>query len=85
MIVTRFPRARRPVATCLAALLTFLVLLALALVATGPSAQTAAPVFRVAILGADPTQVWDAFERRLRDLGYAEGRNLVLERRWTQG
>jgi putative ABC transport system substrate-binding protein len=45
----------------------------------------AAPVVRVAILGADPTQVWDAFERRLRDLGYVEGRNLVLERRWSQG
>jgi len=45
----------------------------------------AAPVFRIAILGADPTQVWDAFERRLRDLGYVEGHNLVLERRWSQG
>jgi len=85
MIVTRFPRARRPVAICLAALLTLLVLFALAVVALGPSAQTAAPFFRVAILGADPTQVWDAFERRLRDLGYVEGRNLVLERRWSQG
>ena len=85
MIVTRLPRARRPVATRSASLLALLVLFALALVAPGPSAQTAAPVFRVAILGADPTQVWDAFERRLRDLGYAEGRNLVLERRWSQG
>ena len=85
MIVTRLPRARRPVATCSAPLLALLVLFALAVVPTGPSAQTAAPVFRVAILGADPTQVWDAFERRLRDLGYVEGRNLVLERRWSQG
>ena len=85
MIVTRLPRAPRPVATCSAPLLALLFLFALALVAPGPSAQTAAPVFRVAILGADPTQVWDAFERRLRDLGYAEGRNLVLERRWSQG
>jgi len=85
MIVTRLPRAPRPVATRSASLLALLVLFALALVAPGPSAQTAAPVFRVAILGADPTQVWDAFERRLRDLGYAEGRNLVLERRWSQG
>ena len=85
MIVTRLPGARRPLATCLAALLTFLVLFALAVVAPGPSAQTAVPFFRVAILGADPTQVWDAFERRLRDLGYVEGRNLVLERRWSQG
>ena len=85
MIVTRLPRARRPVATRSAPFLALLVLFAVAVVAPGPSAQTAAPVFRVAILGADPTQVWDAFERRLRDLGYAEGRNLVLERRWSQG
>src|SRR5438094_3995968 len=85
MIVTRLPRARRPVATRSALFLALLVLFAVALMAPGPSAQTAAPVFRVAILGADPTQVWDAFERRLRDLGYAEGRNLVLERRWSQG
>ena len=85
MIGTRAPNSRRPGATSRAALLTLLVLSALALVAPGPSAQTAAPLFRVAILGADPTQVWDAFERRLRDLGYVEGRNLVLERRWSQG
>ena len=85
MIVTRAPSSRRPVATCPVALLTLLVLFALALVAPGPSAQTAAPLYRVAILGADPTQVWDVFERRLRDLGYVEGRNLVLERRWSQG
>src|SRR5438132_541827 len=85
MIVTRFPRARRPVATGLVALLAVLALFALAVVAPGPNAQTAAPFSRVAILGADPTQVWDAFERHLRDLGYVEGRNLVLERRWSQG
>jgi putative ABC transport system substrate-binding protein len=66
------------------ALRALLVLLALTFAAPGPGAQTTA-VFRVAILGADPTQVWDAFERRLRDLGYVEGRNLVLERRWSQG
>jgi putative ABC transport system substrate-binding protein len=48
-------------------------------------AQSAAPVPRVAILGVDPAQVWDVFQRRLRDLGYVEGRNLILERRWSQG
>jgi putative ABC transport system substrate-binding protein len=44
-----------------------------------------APPFRVGTLGADPTQVWDVFQRRLRDLGYVEGRNLILERRWSNG
>jgi putative ABC transport system substrate-binding protein len=83
MIVTRAPSSPRPVH--LAALVALLVLFALALTVSGLSAQTAPLAFRVAILGADPTQVWDAFERRLRDLGYAEGRNLVLERRWSQG
>jgi len=42
-------------------------------------------VYRVATLGADPTQVWDAFDRRLRELGYVEGRNLALDRRWSHG
>lgn len=48
-------------------------------------AQRSAPVYRVATLGADPTQVWDAFDRRLRELGYVEGGNLVLDRRWSHG
>lgn len=42
-------------------------------------------MYRVATLGADPTQVWDTFQRRLNQLGYVEGRNLVLERRWSHG
>ena len=48
-------------------------------------AQQPAPVYRVATLGADHTQIWDVFQRRLRELGYVEGRNLVLEQRWSQG
>ena len=48
-------------------------------------AQPAAPVYRVATLGADPTLVWDVFQRRLKELGYVEGGNLALERRWSGG
>jgi putative ABC transport system substrate-binding protein len=48
-------------------------------------AQQSAPIYRVATLGADPTRVWDTFERRLRELGYVEGQNLILERRWSAG
>ena len=48
------------------------------------TAQPSAP-YRVATLGADPTQVWDVFQRRLRELGYVEGRNLTIERRWSSG
>jgi putative tryptophan/tyrosine transport system substrate-binding protein len=72
-------------AFCGAGALVVLFLIALALVSPGAHAQQAAPLHRVAILGADRTQVWDVFERRLRELGYVEGRNLVLERRWSQG
>jgi putative ABC transport system substrate-binding protein len=43
------------------------------------------PFARVATLGSEPTPVWDVFERRLSALGYVEGHNLVLERRWSHG
>src|SRR5499425_3443188 len=56
------------------------LLLAPILIAAQPSAP-----YRVATLGADPTQVWDVFHRRLRELGYVEGRNLTIERRWSSG
>lgn len=48
-------------------------------------AQQSTPVYRVATLGADPTRVWDTFDRRLRELGYVQGQNLILERRWSAG
>jgi ABC-type uncharacterized transport system substrate-binding protein len=86
MPVTRFPAPRQiagalqlsiALSLCIATLLT-----------TGPSAhaqQQPTPVYRVATLGADPTLIWDVFQRRLRELGYVEGRNLTLERRWSNG
>jgi putative ABC transport system substrate-binding protein len=48
-------------------------------------AQPAAPLHRIATLGADSTQVWDVFHRRLKELGYVEGQNVLLERRWSHG
>ena len=48
-------------------------------------AQPVTPVHRIATLGADTTQVWDVFHRRLKELGYVEGQNLILERRWSHG
>jgi putative ABC transport system substrate-binding protein len=48
-------------------------------------AQQPAPVYRIATLGADTTHVWDTFHRRLKELGYVEGQNLLLERRWSHG
>ena len=84
MIVARVRTSSQALATCRAGTLMVLFLIALAPVYPGARAQQIAPIFRVAILGADPSQVWDAFERRLRELGYEEGRNLLFERRWSQ-
>jgi putative ABC transport system substrate-binding protein len=48
-------------------------------------AEPTAALPRVATLGSEPTQAWDVFHRRLGELGYVEGRNVVFERRWTHG
>ena len=49
------------------------------------AAQTAAALPRVVTLGSEPTEVWDAFERRLNELGYVDGRTVRLDRRWSHG
>jgi putative ABC transport system substrate-binding protein len=56
--------------------------------ATG--AQPVGKVYRVGILGnkaADPAEVrlWHAFRLGLRERGWIEGENIVLEYRWTEG
>ena len=50
-------------------------------------AQPAAKVVRIGWLGDDPatTQFREAFRRGLRDLGYVEGRDLVIEYRFAEG
>jgi putative ABC transport system substrate-binding protein len=50
-----------------------------------PAAAQPAVIHRVATLGSEPTGVWDAFERRLAELGWVEGRNVRVERRWSHG
>jgi putative ABC transport system substrate-binding protein len=51
-------------------------------------AQQAGKVPTVGILGSNPA-VWGpwtaAFEARLRQLGWVEGRNIVIEYRWAEG
>lgn len=66
----------------------FLVLAA-TLLLPGPAAgQAPGKVYRVAFLWDTPS-VWphalDAFRTGLRDLGWVEGSNLVLEFRWIEG
>ncbi len=66
-----------------------LLLLALAVLAIplAAEAQPSGTIARVGLLraGAPPDPFAEAFEQALRELGYAEGRNLVLERRWAGG
>ena len=48
-------------------------------------AQPAGKVPRVGVVGSAPTPSWEAFRQALRELGYVEGRNIVLEYRWLEG
>jgi len=54
-------------------------------------AQTPTKVWRIGFLATVPTSApdaarnWAAFEQALRERGYAEGRNVVFERRFSEG
>ena len=53
-------------------------------------AQQAGKVPRIGLLGVSPESptgraVLDAFRQGLRDLGYVEGRSVVIEHRWAEG
>jgi putative tryptophan/tyrosine transport system substrate-binding protein len=49
--------------------------------------QPAGRIWRLGILqpGAPPEPLVEAIRQRLRELGYIEGRNIVLEYRWAEG
>lgn len=52
-------------------------------------AQQAAKVHRIGFLSSESAQAWvpriEALRAGLRELGYIEGRNLVIEYRWAEG
>jgi len=53
-------------------------------------AQPPEKVYRIGLLGASPPgspawRLWEAFFQGLRDLGYTEGRNLIVEGRYSEG
>jgi putative tryptophan/tyrosine transport system substrate-binding protein len=48
-------------------------------------AQQKSGVARVGLFGNTPEPQWEAFRKTLRDLGWVEGRNLVIDERWMMG
>ena len=61
---------------------------ALALLSSHAWAQPQAAPRRIGFLGIDSQMQGfrvDAFRDRLRELGYVEGRNLIIEVRWAEG
>jgi putative ABC transport system substrate-binding protein len=50
------------------------------------SAQPAGKVYRIGYLGTvENPRGWEAFVQRLRELGWAEGKNIAIERRFSEG
>jgi len=48
-------------------------------------AQPTGKVFRIGLLGNAYTPPHDAFRQGLRELGYVEGQNITIERRYSEG
>jgi putative ABC transport system substrate-binding protein len=49
------------------------------------SAQTPPRQVRVGTLGNEDSAPWQSFRQALHEAGYVEGRNLVIESRWSHG
>jgi putative ABC transport system substrate-binding protein len=64
------------------------VCLLLALILPVPDAAAQSPMRRIGFLGMDSQMQGfrvEAFRQRMRDLGYVEGRNLIVDIRWAEG
>src|SRR5688572_3102894 len=57
--------------------------LALVLGSGAATAQSPAKLPRLGVMGTAPSPAFEAFQRGLRDLGWVEGRNLIIEWRYA--
>jgi ABC-type uncharacterized transport system substrate-binding protein len=63
-----------------------LTLLPLLVVPSAAKAQEAGKVARIGVLSSSPSDpLVEAFRQGLRELGYVEGRNIIVEYRWAEG
>jgi putative ABC transport system substrate-binding protein len=59
--------------------------LALAMLATAARAQPGGTIPRIGVLSSAQSAMWEGFQQGLKDLGHVEGRNVIIEWRWTEG
>ena len=66
------------------------VILILASFCLAEAQQTAKTMPRIGFISStgapgDPSPLFDAFRQGLRDLGYVDGKNILIERRYAEG
>ena len=69
--------------SAIGAIVTFL--LSLLAVPLADAAQPTGKMWRIGYLVAGTGTIPEAFQQELRDLGYVEGQNLVIEQRYAEG
>src|SRR5262249_28777782 len=71
--------------TCIRAVLAAALALGLLVPPLAPEAQLAGKVWRIGPISVAYLRIEDVFFQHLRGLGYVEGQNLVVERRYSEG